>query len=156
MDEAVHVAGPEDEAAAKLERILPQLMLVVAPAAGTLARGVVFRPQQVQQVGALQSRGMVGAALLVDQEWEGYAGFFTKHARVCRVAKADRRQIDASIAKFLLVCAQLRDMLTAEDSTIMAQEDHGRGLALPERAEAHPGAVRIRQYDRRERFGEHH
>jgi hypothetical protein len=39
-------------------------------------------------------------------------------------------------------------MLTAEDSTIVPQEHHSSGLALPKGAEADLGAVRIRQYDR--------
>ena len=131
-------------------------MLVVARGAGTLARDIVFCPQHVQQVGALQSGSMVSAALLVDQEREGYAGLLTKHVGVRCVAKADRRKIKAAIAELLLVCAQLRDMLTAENSTVVPKEDHGSGLVLPKRTETDFGTAGVRQDDWRQCFGKHH
>jgi hypothetical protein len=47
----------------------------------------------------------------------------------------------------VFVFAQLRDMLAAEDSAIVSQEDKYGGLPLPQRAEAHLAAAR---------FGQHH
>jgi hypothetical protein len=52
------------------------------------------------------------------------------------------------------MCAQLRDVLAAEDSAIVAKKyDDGRRL-LPKRTEANFVAVRIRQDDAGERFAE--
>ena len=39
------------------------------------------------------------------------------------------------IAESLLVFAQLRDMLSTEDSTVVAKENEDGGIVFPERAE---------------------
>jgi len=49
--------------------------------------------------------------------------------------------------------AQLRDMLAAKDSSVVAKENNNCGLMLPERAQLHFAAARIRQYDRRKSLG---
>jgi hypothetical protein len=52
--ESVHISRPEDEAAAKLKRILPQLVLMMAGSSGTFSRYGVFASQEMQEVCSLQ------------------------------------------------------------------------------------------------------
>jgi hypothetical protein len=47
----------------------------------------------------------------------------------------------------LFVFAQLRDMLAAEDSSIVPQENDDRGFAFPERAQANFPFIGIGQND---------
>jgi hypothetical protein len=50
------------------------------------------------------------------------------------------------------VGAQLRDVLAAEDSAVVAQKDYYGGPVFPERAKLNIAIVRIRQNDWRELF----
>jgi hypothetical protein len=47
----------------------------------------------------------------------------------------------------LLVFAQLRDVLAAKDSSVMAKKNNNRGLALPQRAQANFPAVGVGEND---------
>jgi len=55
-------------------------------------------------------------------------------ARVSGITHADNRQPRSLGPEFLFMLAQLRDVLTAEDSTIVPQEDHHRRPVRPQRA----------------------
>jgi hypothetical protein len=103
----------------------------------------------VQHVDVTKSSGAIGETLLVDQKGESDAGVLAKLLRVGPIAEAYSGQVRAPVSERLLLCAQLRDMLAAEDSTIVAQKDQDRRLTLPKRAEAEFPASRIRQDDRR-------
>jgi hypothetical protein len=151
----VHIARPKHKAAAKLKGILPQLMLLVSSRARPVARCFVVAPQQVQKVRVAQSGGAVGLPLRVDQQRKRNACILPEQARVICVAQSDGCQVGAALAKSLLMFAQLRDVLAAENSTIVAQEDHHRRLPLPQRSQPDLAAIRVGQYDRRKRFGQH-
>ena len=155
VDVAVYVTRTEDEASAELKWILAEFVLAVAGRTRTVAGALVVGPQHVQQVRVVQAGGAVGQPLLVDQQREGDARLFAKQARVALVAQANGRQVGAPLAKVLLVYAQLRDMLAAEDSTIVAQEDYHRRLPLPKRTQADLLATGIGQDNGRKRFGQH-
>src|SRR5207244_1110192 len=101
-----------------------------------------------------QPGGAVRPALLVDQEGECDPGLLAERARVLAVAEPDRRQPGARSAEGLLVLAQLRDVLPAEDSTVVAEEDQNRRSGLPERPEPDLTPVDVGQGDRRERGGD--
>lgn len=63
------------------------------------------------------------------------------------VSKADSDEVGPLLLKFHLMFAQLRDVLAAEDSTVVAKEDdHGRPLG-PQRSKLDRVAVGIRQRD---------
>src|ERR1019366_1535001 len=130
-------------------------MLAVAGGARAVASRLVVAAEHVQKVRVAQTGGAAGLAFLVDQEGERNASILPELARVVCVAESDGCQVGAPLAEGLLVFAQLRDMLAAEDSTVVAQEDHHGRLPLPKRAEPDLAAVRIGQHDRRKRFGEH-
>jgi len=155
VDIPIHIPRSEHEAAAELKGILSQLILPVASRARAFAARFVFAPQHVQKVGATQTGNAVRLALLIDQEREPNARVLPELARVIRVAESDGRQLGAPLAESLLVFAQLRDVLAAEDSTVVAQENYHRRLPLPKRAQADLAAIRTGQHHRSKRFGDH-
>jgi len=93
---------------------------------------------------------LVGFALLIDQEREGDSGFFAECAGVGRITEPNRSQSGSPFQKGGFVRAQLRDVLTAEDSTVVAQENNNCWLAKPERANNQFAAVAVRQADHRD------
>ena len=109
----------------------------------------------MQKVRVAQTGRMIRQALLVDEQREPNARIVPEQPRVGCVAQSDGRQVGAPLAEVLLVYAQLRDMLAAEDSTIVAQEDYHRRLPLPKRTQADLLATGIGQDNGRKRFGQH-
>jgi hypothetical protein len=154
VGEAVHVAWTEDETSAKLKRIPARTMLVVAGRAGTLPGQFVFSPQHMQNVGTAQPRRTVSQALLVYEKREGDASLLPKEPRIILIAESYGSQIGSPIFERLLVFAQLRDMLAAEESAIVPEEDEDRRLPLPKRSEADLPPIDIRQGDGRECFAQ--
>ena len=149
MGVAIEVAGTKDEAAAKLEGVLAKLMLPVAGGLGPLPGCRVVAPKEMEQGSAAEAGGAVRFPLLVDQEREGDAGFLSENAGVVPVPKPDGRQACALFPEGLLVLAQLRDVLAAEDSTVVAEEDEDRGTLPPQRTEADLLTFRVGQDDPR-------
>ena len=143
--EAVHVAGPEDKAPAKLERIRPELALAVTAGLRPLSSRSVVAAQQVKQVGARKARRAVSLALLIHQQREGNAGLFAEESRITPVSKADGRQCRPFLVEGLLAFAQLRNVLAAEDSAVMAEEDENRGPLRPQGPQAEFAPVGIGQ-----------
>jgi hypothetical protein len=128
----IHIAGPEDEAAAQLKWILPQLMLPESPALGALACPRVVRAQQVKKICGLQARRMIRLPFFVDQQRERDSGFLTEQRGVARITQPDSGQLGALASELCFVFAQLRDVLAAKNSAVVAQEnDHGR-VGLPQ------------------------
>ena len=101
----------------------------------------------MQGVGLLQLQRLIGFTLLVDQQRKIDAGFVAKCARIAEIAQSHGGKLRAFFFKLFLVFAQLRDMLAAENSTVVAQKhDHGR-LVLPQRTELDFVPIHIRQHD---------
>ncbi len=90
---------------------------------------------------------MVGDPFAIDQQRKRDAGLLAKPAGIVHVAQSDRRQPGSGLLEFGFVFAQLRDMLAAEDSTVMPQKDDYGGTALPQRAQADIAAARLGQHD---------
>ena len=140
MGITVHVTWGEHEASAQLKRILPELVLTESSTLGAFPGPRVVPAQEVKQIGGLKSRRMVGLPLFIDQQWECYSGFLAEHRRVTRIAQADGGQLSALGLELGLVLTQLRDMLAAENSAVVAKENNHGGVQLPQRAEAYRGA----------------
>ena len=93
--------------------------------------------------------------LRINKQRERDARFFAENPRVAHITKSDRSQVCAARLDFLLVLAQLRDVLAAEHSAVMAQKHDHRRAIRPERAKPHGPLTRvgpdgrIRQNDRR-------
>ncbi len=131
--EPVDVTRPEDKTAAQLERVSAESEIVLRVPGG-LGPGAglgIVASQQVKQVCALQFHGGIGFALLINEQGESDACFVAKSASIGAIAKSYGCQGRAAVSESLFAGAQLRDVLAAEDSTIVPQEDHHGGLADP-------------------------
>src|SRR6266567_854348 len=104
-----------------------------------------------------QFRGAIGFTFLVNQERELDSCFFSEKARIGHVAQSDCRQRGPFILKSLFVFAQLRNVLAAEDSTVVTEKDKNGRACGPQRAKADAVPVRIWKRDpgkpAAERFG---
>ena len=145
MNKEVPIPRPENKARSQLKRILPELVLPMTGSLGAGTRLAVVAAKEVEQIPRLQLSRFVRSPVGVNQQWEGNAGLFAKQARIIHVAQPDRGQRGASLFEFALVLAQLRDMLAAEDSSVMAQKDHNRRTVLPQRTESHFAPSGLRQ-----------
>jgi hypothetical protein len=119
-----------------LEGIAAEFVLVVAGGAGAVAAFEIIAAEEMEDVGGFKVCDFVGLAALIDEEREVDAGFLLEDAGVVGVAEADGGEGGVFFAEGLLVFAQLRDVLAAEDSAVVAKEDDDSGVVFPERAEA--------------------
>jgi hypothetical protein len=136
VGEAVDVAGAEDEGAPELEGIAAEFVLVVAGCLGAFAALEIVAAEEVEEVGYAKVGDFVGLAVGVDEEGKVDAGFLPEEAGVAGVAKTDGGEGRVFGAKGWLVFAQLRDVLAAEDSAVVAEKCEDDGVRFPERAEA--------------------
>ena len=128
----VDVPRPEDEAPAELKRVPARAVLAVARRAGPGPGARVVPPEEVQERGSPEARGAVRLSPLVDQEREPEAGLLAEAPRVLAVAEADGGEARATLPESLLVRAQLRDVLPAEDSAVVAEEEDHRRAVRPQ------------------------
>jgi hypothetical protein len=132
VDEEIFVSRCKHKTAAKLHRIFSQAMLFMSGGLSATAGLHIIAAQQMKQGSMAQANGLVGFAFVVDQQWELDSGFFTEETGVAGIAQSDSSQAGAFPLEFFFEFAQLRDMLSAEDSTVVAKKDqHGRS-ALPQ------------------------
>lgn len=145
MDEQIFIAGRKHKAPAKLQRIFSQAMLFVScgfcPFAG---RQIVFA-QQVKEGSLAQPNSFVGFAFVVDEKRELDAGFLAEKPGIAGIAQANRGKTGAFFLELGFKFAQLRDVLSAEDSTVMAQKDQYGRPRLPKRSKARRLAVGVRE-----------
>jgi len=132
VSEAVQVSGAEDKTAAQLKGIPSEFVLRVAGGLGAGPGFGVVSSEQVEQVRPFELHDGIGFTFFVNEQREGDARFLAKSAGVRAIAKSNGGQRGAAIAEGLFVGAQLRDMLAAKNSTVVAQENHHCGLANPE------------------------
>lgn len=131
MGEAVKITRSEDKTSAQLEWIPPELVLRVPGSFGAGAGLGIVASQKVKQVCAFQFHRGVGFALFVNEQGKGDARFFAERTSVNAIPEPYGGQVGPAVPEGLIVCAQLRDVFSAEDSTVMAQEDDDCGLADP-------------------------
>jgi hypothetical protein len=136
VGEAIDVSWAKNEAAAKLKRIQPKFVLTMPCGASAITALEIVAAKYVKHIGDTQVGEFVGLALFVDEQGEVDSRFFLENARIVAVAKADGCQGSAFVEKGLLVFAQLRDVLTAKNSSIVAEKNDDRRLALPQRSQA--------------------
>ncbi len=123
-------------------------MLAMAFSACLFSRGGVIRPEEVQHITGFEFSGFVSYTILIDQERKIDSRHFAEEAGVICVSHADCGQTRSDGFEFCLVFAQLRDVLTAEDSPIMAKKHDYRRVLFPKRTEAYFAAGCIGQNDR--------
>jgi len=146
VGEAIDIFWCEDEAAAKLKWIRAKFMLLMAGRTGALAAFEIVAASEVQQIRGSQVGDGVCLALFVNQQGKIDARFFAENARIVPIAKTDGGKRSTFVQKGLLVFAQLRDVLAAKDSSVVAEKnDHGR-LALPQRTQPDFPPIRVGEY----------
>ena len=149
MREQVHIPWTKHKTPAKLKWVFPQSVLAMPSGLSARPRFRIVLAQQMQDVRLPQSHGQVCHALLVDQQRKRDAGLFTKCPRIDPIPQPDSGQIQR-----VLVFAQLRDVLAAEDSPIVTEKNQHRRRRLPKRAQADFASIAIGQNELRERCTE--
>jgi hypothetical protein len=145
VHKTIHVPGRKHKATAQLKRIFSQPVLAHSNGFSAFAGASVVSTQKMKQVGFLQPHGSISFTLVINEKRESDAGLLAEMAGITRIAQPDSSQPRAFLAKLLFKFAQLRDVLTAENSTVMAKkDDDGRRIA-PQRTQPHGFAVDIRQ-----------
>ena len=150
MGEAIYISWTEDETSAELEGVLAGSVLPVARGARLLSGSRVVTAENMQERSRPEACRAICLPPLVNQERESDAGLLAKEARIAPVAQPDGSQARALLLEFPLVRAQLRDVLAAEHSAVMAEEDHNCGSISPQRAEPDVMAIEIGQNDARQ------
>ena len=92
-----------------------------------------------------EAHSTIGLPLGIHQKGERDSRLLAKDLGVACVAQADGGQPSASIAECRFMVAQLRDMLAAEDSSVVAKEGDHCGLVGPKRAESDRPSFRVGQ-----------
>jgi hypothetical protein len=133
---AVYVAGTEDEASPQLEGVFAEPVLAVTGGARPLPGRHVVAAEEMEQRGIAETDRAIRLPPLVNQQREGDAGVLAEQAGVVQVAKSDGGKSRPSFPDCLLVFAQLRDVLPAEHSAVVAEEDEDRGGVGPKGAES--------------------
>jgi hypothetical protein len=106
-------------------------MLMMACCTRSFSRGGIFASQKMQKVSGLQFRGAIGLAGFINQQRERNARFFTEQPSVIAVSESHRGKQRTLVPQRLLMFAQLRDVLAAKDSSVVAEKNqHGR-LSVP-------------------------
>ena len=122
-------------------------MLAVAGRSCPSPRLRIVGAKQVQKVRLPQAGRTIGRAVFVNQQRKCDAGFVAELAGVVAIAESDGGQRRSTRFELALVFAQLRDMLAAENSAIVAQEDDHSRAILPQGAQPDGMVVCIGQRD---------
>ena len=154
MGEAIDIARAEDKTGAELQGIRAQFVLLVAGGASAITAFKIVAAKKVQQISGAQIGDAIGFALIVDQQRKADAGFLAENEGIVAVTKTDRCKGRALAPEGLLVFAQLRDMLAAEDSPVVTQKNDDGGAVLPQRAQPDFPSVGVRKDDVRELLAE--
>ena len=147
MDEILFATGAKNETAAELQWVFAQPSLAMSGELGAFARNHIVFAKQMKKAGLFQFEGAIGFATLVDQQRKLDSSFFAEGLCILRITQAYCGQVCSLVKKRRLKFAQLRNVLAAEDSTIMTQEDQHHWLLGPQRAESNRMAIAIGQAD---------
>jgi hypothetical protein len=131
VGEAIDISGGEDEAAAELKGVPAKFVLLMAGRAGALAALEIVATKQVKQIGGTKVSDSVRLTLFIHEQRKCDAGFFAEKAGIVAVAQADGGEGSALVQEGLLVFAQLRDVLAAKNSAVVAKKNDDGGFALP-------------------------
>jgi hypothetical protein len=102
-------------------------MLMMACGARAFSRCGIFASQEMQEVGGPQFRSAIGLAGFINQQRKGDARFFTEQPSAIAVAESHHGKRRTPVPERLLMFAQLRDVLAAKDSSVVAEKnEHGR------------------------------
>lgn len=143
----VDIARSKNKASSQLKRIFAQTVLPHADGLRPFTRPGIIPTQQMKEVCLLECKRLVGLALIVNEERERDPCLFAEMAGVADVSEANCHQFDAALTELLLIVTQLRDVLAAENSTVVTQENDDRRRVGPQRAETNGVPIHIGQSD---------
>lgn len=132
MGKTVDIAGSKNEACAELEGIFAEFVLAMTGGISTFACNSIVATQQMKQVRAFQFGGAVCGPFGINEKRKRDASLFTECARIVKIAHPNRREISSARLDFTLMLAQLRDVLAAKHSAVVAQENNDGRLQLPQ------------------------
>lgn len=89
MDKEIFISRRKHEAAAELQRIFPQAVLLMSGGLGAAAGLQIISTQQMEQGSVAQADSFIGYTFVVDQEGEVDAGFFTKEPGITYIPQAN-------------------------------------------------------------------
>jgi hypothetical protein len=147
VGETIDISRGEDEAAAELKGILAKFVLLVAGGAGALAAFEIVAAKQVKEIGGTQISDGIRLTFFIHEQGKRDAGFFEEKACIVAVTKTDGGERSAFVQEGLLVFAQLRDVLAAKDSAVVAEKNDDGRAALPQRTQTDFAAVGVREND---------
>jgi len=106
-------------------------MLFVSRGLRSFARLQIVFAQKVQQGSMAQPHSLICLAFAVDEKRKLDAGFLAEELGISSVAQTDDGQMSAFTFELGFEFAQLRDVLSAEDSTVVPEEDQHGWSTLP-------------------------
>ena len=86
----------------------------------------------MEDIGGFETGCLVGQAFLVNEQRKVDSGLFTKESGVICVSQTNSGQRCTRVSEFVFVFAQLRDVLTAEDSSVVTKENNHSRTSFPE------------------------
>jgi hypothetical protein len=101
----------------------------------------------MKQIAVPQTNSAVSHPALVNQERKRNVCFFLEKLGVTLAAHAYRGYTCSLVLKRLFMLAQLRHMLTAENSPIVPEEHKDAGLSLPKGTKPDFASITIWQHD---------
>jgi hypothetical protein len=119
----------------------------MAGSACSLARFRIVPSEKMKEVSGLQLRRAIGLSKFVNQKRKRNTGLITRLAGIDSVSQTNCCDCRTFFAKSLCVFAQLRGMLAAKDSSIVAQKNDDRRLFVPQRSEPDFPSITIRECD---------
>jgi hypothetical protein len=143
MDEQIFIPGRKHKAAAKLQRIFAQPMLLVSCGLCAAASLHIVFAQKVQQGSGAQPHSLIGLAFVIDKERKMDTSLLAEKFGITGVAQADDSQMSAFTFELGFKFAQLRDVLSAEDSTIVPKKDHHGRPRFPQGSETSRLAIGV-------------
>jgi hypothetical protein len=145
MDEKIFIPGRKHKTAAELERILSQPMLLVSRSLCAAAGLHIVFAQQVEKGSVAQPNSFICFTFFIDKERKMDTSLLAEEPGISGVTQADDSKMSAFTFELGFKFAQLRDVLSAKDSTVMAKEDHHGRSAFPQGAKPCRLAVGIRK-----------
>jgi hypothetical protein len=150
----IDIVWTEDKTSAELKRIFPEFVLMMAGIMRSLSSFCIIAAQEMQEIGGLQLRCAIGLTLFVYEERESNSSFLAKLPGINGITEPDCSQSCSFVTKGLLVFAQLRDVLTAKNSAVVAQENYDGRPFIPQGSEPRLVVVAVRKRDKREFIAE--
>ena len=145
VDKQIFVPGGKHKAASQLKRIFSQAMLFVSCCFCSFPGLQIVFAQKVQQGRVAQPNSFIGFALVINEKRKLDAGSLAEKPGIAGIAQSDDSEMSTFLLKLGFEFAQLRDVLSAEDSAVVAEKDHHGRSGLPQRSKTRRFVVGVWQ-----------